>query len=182
MPHFEDYLFRTHSEFDIKRWATSLLYFRFCRAYGGHSNDGDQFIAALCYDSESDLIFIFESMGLQPRYLAPNHERPVRGQQYSMDEFSKFKTSIHEFPRLEQPGYCAIFGEKVFVWAADGVLKLGVFGAGGDPYEVSEEDFLRAKRIEPHLSIHESRISDPPQDNRNCISPKYYPKYWHTDA
>ncbi|SMC88171.1 hypothetical protein [Kibdelosporangium aridum] len=49
---WEEYLYREHSRETIARWARELRYFRFCRAYGGHQNDGDRLLVAL---SDPDL-------------------------------------------------------------------------------------------------------------------------------
>jgi len=63
---FRTYLFEHHPEDEIRRWALSFTYFRFCRAYGGHANDGDQFLAALRYTDEADFLSILTSLGLTP--------------------------------------------------------------------------------------------------------------------
>lgn len=123
-----------------------MSYFRFCRAYGGHANDGDQFLAAFRYTDEADLQAVLGSLGLR------------------------------------QTGRCEIAGEQCFVGANNHRLALIVDGGDGNPYEVSEEDFQRALRLERQLQLLADRVIDPPQDDRNCICPKYYPGYWEALA
>ena len=58
MDRFRSYLFERHNEEEIRRWVSSLSYFRFCRAYGGHANDGDHFLAAFRYRDEADFLLL----------------------------------------------------------------------------------------------------------------------------
>lgn len=45
------YLHRDQSADELRGWARRLKRFRFCRAIGGHANDGDQLVVALrCAD------------------------------------------------------------------------------------------------------------------------------------
>ena len=45
------YLHRDHAADELRDWARRLEWFRFCRAIGGHANDGDQLLVALrCTD------------------------------------------------------------------------------------------------------------------------------------
>jgi len=175
---FRTYLFQRHTEDEIRRWAVSLSYFRFCRAYGGHANDGDQFLAAFRYTNENDFVSLLGTIGLSPKELLADNPRPVPGKSYSLEEFDQFKTEINDFPNLEQIGHCEIAGNKCFVWAADHRVTVSVVGGDDNPYEVSEDDFQRAQRIDSQLQELADRVIDPPQDDQNCISPKYYPSYW----
>jgi hypothetical protein len=50
---WEEYLYRQHSREEIRRWALSLKFFRFCRAYGGHNNDGDRLSVSLVATAET---------------------------------------------------------------------------------------------------------------------------------
>ena len=46
-PRWDAYLHERHSPEELRGWARSLAYFRFCRAFGGHANDGDCLRVAL---------------------------------------------------------------------------------------------------------------------------------------
>lgn len=54
MDAWEQYLFARHSRDLLRSWAQRLRYFRFCRAYGGHANDGDRLLVALRHEGEDD--------------------------------------------------------------------------------------------------------------------------------
>jgi hypothetical protein len=47
---WEQYLYRQHSRASLALWVPTLRFFRFCRAYGGHNNDGDRLLVALRTD------------------------------------------------------------------------------------------------------------------------------------
>lgn len=182
MDRFRTYLFETHAEDEIRRWATSLEYFRFCRAYGGHANDGDQFLAAIGYSTEYDFLTVLGSLGLSSNELPADNPQPIPDKPYSCEEFFRFKDDVDDFPNLEQIGHCEIVGNKCFVWAEKQILTLSVVGSAENPYELSESDFLRAQRIDARLETLAARVIDPPQDNRNCICPKHFPMYWDNAA
>jgi hypothetical protein len=181
---FSKYLFAQHDQATIRKWAVSLSYFRFCRAYGGHANDGDRFLAALAYMDELDFLAILETLGLTPNTLPPQPAitQPAITQpdQHFPEAIENFKFRVKDLPHLEQIGFCQIDDAPCFLWASLGIMTLTVAGAEGNSYEVTEKDFQQAKRIETRLHVHANWIIDPPQDDRNCVCPKYYAGYWQT--
>ena len=178
MDRFQSYLYRNHSRQKILGWANALTYFRFCRAYGGHANDGDQFLAAIRIDCESDLHTVLESLGLKAIMVESPAPQPEPGRPYSAEDFSQFVNLIKEFPHMQQIGHCKIDGNSCHVWSENHRLTISVIGAAGDPYEVDDGDFERAIRIDSCLEVLSDRVVDPPQDNRNCICPKFHPDLW----
>lgn len=178
MERFNSYLYRNHSRDTIRGWATALTHFRFCRAYGGHANDGDQFLVAIRFDNEADLHATLKSLGLEAIVVDSPPSQPKPGRPYSAVEFSRFVNLINEFPHLRQIGHCEIDGNKCFAWVENSRLAISVIGAGANPYELDDDDFHRALRIDTYLKITRDRIVDPPQDNRNCVCPKYHPELW----
>jgi hypothetical protein len=176
---YDRYVFGTHSYAEIEHWAISLHYFRFCRAYGGHSNDGDQFLVALRYDGETGLLDLLKQLGVTPERVPIDNPKPIPGVPYSADQFSRFVSTIKELPTVKQPGHQDICGQRAFLWAEDGKLTISIHDIN-DPYEVSEESFSRAKRIEEVIVNIDSRIIDPPRDSKHCICPKYYPEIWES--
>jgi len=62
---WSEYLFRTHSESVLSDWARRLKVFRFCRANGGHANDGDALVAMYRYESEEQLAQFLARIGLE---------------------------------------------------------------------------------------------------------------------
>jgi hypothetical protein len=64
MDRWQDYLYRSHSEAELADWARRLDHFRFCRAIGGHANDGDALLVALRYSSAADLESLWRELGV----------------------------------------------------------------------------------------------------------------------
>ncbi len=176
------YLFREHPESELRRWAAGLSYFRFCRAYGGINNDGDDFRVALGFSGEEQLLQIAETLGFSLRKIPPAAARPVVGKGYTWEEAQHLWYEISCLPNWEQPRFKAIGGVRVLALVERGLLSLYIAGASGNPYEVTEADFNNALTVERYIAPLAERIVDPPQDDRNCISPKYYPEYWLAHA
>jgi hypothetical protein len=63
MDQWTRYLHRDHSVLELEEWARRLSWFRFCRAVGGHANDGDQLLVALRYVDPNDLDGLWISLG-----------------------------------------------------------------------------------------------------------------------
>ncbi|WP_052733131.1 hypothetical protein [Hymenobacter terrenus] len=90
-PRWLDYLFHRHPRAELRAWGRRLRYFRFCKAIGGHANDGDQLLAALRYADPADL-----------RQLLMQLDLPVAA-----------VGSVKIFPSA---GQVTLAGERVFVW------------------------------------------------------------------
>ena len=177
MDAFQSYVFQKHSREKIREWANSLLYFRFCRAIGGHANDGDHFLVSIAFADEGGLCNTLKSLGLKPKAAAPRPQQPKRGGTDSQTDLVRMKRPIREFPHLEQIGHCEIDGTKCYVWVENSHLTISVSG-DKNPYEVDDDAFQRAVRIDNVLEVLSDQVIDPPQDNRKCICPKYHPELW----
>jgi hypothetical protein len=175
---FEAWLYETHPESELRRWATSLRFFRFCRAYGGHANDGDSFKAALHFNSAAELIALLGRLSVDLNPLPRDEPRPIPNHPYSWEEFSRFRDPIPDFPQWEQPGLRTIDSVPAFLSAESGALVIQLAGESGNEYAVAEDDFRNAQKLEPMLLPLAEHIIDPPQDNRLCVCPKYHPRLW----
>jgi hypothetical protein len=58
------YLFEEHSPARLSAWARRLTRFRFCRAYGGHVNDGDTLRLLLRIGSREDALTLLAALGV----------------------------------------------------------------------------------------------------------------------
>jgi hypothetical protein len=58
------YLYRRHSPRELRDWVTRLRMFRFCLAFGGHNNDGDDLRLALRADTDHDLHAVLDALGI----------------------------------------------------------------------------------------------------------------------
>lgn len=63
MDRWLQYLHRNHTQDELSEWARRLSYFRFCRAIGGHANDGDELVLALGYSGAADLDALKRALG-----------------------------------------------------------------------------------------------------------------------
>lgn len=147
-----EWLFQDHSKETIRRWLSQLHCFYFIRAWGGHANDGDCFKTQFAYKDQKDL-------------------------KEKLKKLLK-KTSYSE---ESQPGYQELWGQKVFIWITKRTIELSVFNSkGGNPYEVSEEDFQICKKIEKHLhklGLH-NQIDHRIEESLSCISQAKYPELY----
>ncbi|GAA3470729.1 hypothetical protein [Nonomuraea roseola] len=174
---WHDYLHERHSPGLLRAWARSLTYFRFCRAYGGHSNDGDRLLVRLRVETESDLPAVMSALGLPIERLPPDDPRPVAGMAYTAAEFGGFRLPMPRFPHVRQPGAVRIAGAAAHVWADTGSLTLSV-NDRRDVYSVTDAAVESARAIEDLLVPVGHHVIDPPQDDRNCVCPRYYPQLW----
>ena len=49
---------------ELGTWAPSLRIFRYCRAFGGHNNDGDQLLVGLRVDSSDEVAYVLAELAL----------------------------------------------------------------------------------------------------------------------
>ncbi|MDX3102087.1 hypothetical protein [Nonomuraea angiospora] len=172
-----DYLYERHPPARLHTWARELAYFRFCRAYGGHANDGDQLLAGLRVETRDDLVRTLSTLGVPVTWLDPDTPRPVPGVAYAAAEFARFPAAMPRFPGIGQPGHVEIAGQRAHVWSHGDRLDLSVADTV-DPYNVSDAAVASAKAIEALLAPIAGQVVDPPQDDRNCVCPRYYPDLW----
>lgn len=176
-PHWERWLYETHHRAELCEWATRLQYFRFCRAVGGHANDGDALRVALRADTESALLTLFAAVDVVPVSVEPDAPTPRPGVAYGAGEYAKFPSRIGRFPQLGQPGHVEIDGAKAFVWVRDDRLTISLADPD-DPFAVTADTVGSAVVIEARLARFATTIIDPPLDDRHCICPKYHSELW----
>lgn len=177
----DKWLFELHSKQTIVGWLRHLRYFYFKRAWGGHSNDGDEFQVAFSFTDRQDLINKIGQLGLVLNTIPPDFPRPVIGQSYPAEEFNKFKNEIKIFPDLEQPGNSIIFGYNAFIWVHNNALHIKISGTrDGNPYEVTEDDLKVCIELEKQFdNLCWSKILDKSlEKNVCCISRTKYPELY----
>lgn len=171
------YLYEEHDEQTLRRWARRLSIFRFCRAVGGHANDGDELSAVFRYASIPQLLGALRQLGFEPVVHATQPPQPEPGRGYPADEFARFPSLIDR-TWIEQPGHCTLHGAKAFVWCGDGRVAISISSG----YQVTEGDVERAAALEPLLAALPLERIDPPSDSEHCISPKHYPHWFSKDG
>lgn len=173
----EFWMFRTHSRAELRAWGNALRFFRFCRAIGGHANDGDSLETALGFRDLEELHALCKELGFSLTPLPPDEPQLVVGRSYSGAELAKFRTAIHDYPSWEAPGRKEIGGVTVSLSVNGGKLYLTLYGED-DPYEVTEADVERARRVEAVLEPLAHAIVDPPIESERCLSPSRYPAFF----
>ncbi|HKP39617.1 hypothetical protein [Mycobacterium sp.] len=174
---WRSWLYETHSAVELHEWALRLHYFRFCRAFGGHANDGDQLRVALNAPTETELRNLFTVLGVPAHAIAPDTPDPKRGTAYTLAQYAVFPSRIDRVPTISQPGRVQIAGHNAFAWAHDGRLTFSLSDDDA-PFDVTERTVDAALAIERRLLLVATEVLDPPLDNRHCICPKYYPAVW----
>jgi hypothetical protein len=175
MNRWTEYLYREHSEPEIRDWARRLKMFRYFRAYGGHANDGDSLDVAYSYTSTEKLLNIFRLIDYSPTVFKEKPLQPSPGVRYTHEEFTDFHSLIPDTEWIKQPGHCEIYGIKVFIWCDNGLL---IISANPDSYIVTNEHVNKAEKLERELFPLQLSIIDPPKDTKHYICPKYYPNFF----
>ena len=173
----EEYFFETHSKAEIARWCAGLKRFSFCRAYGGHANDGDSFQASIKFSGESELLRVMQLLGIELNILPSDNPVPVPGKSYSLPEFEKFKFGIEGYPKYEQPGWQRVLGISAFVRVKEYHINIHLSGGDGNIYTVTERDFENAQAVENHLEPYGLSFAHPPKECF-CICEECYPAVW----
>ena len=172
MDHWTQYLYKHHSESQLRDWASRLKMFRYFRAYGGHANDGDSLDVAFRYTSVESLLSIFESIGYVPTVFKKKPDQAVAGIRYTHEEYSSYPSLIEKTEWIQQPGYCEIFGVQVFIWCGNGIVTIS---ASPGNYQVTSEHVEAAEKLEKNLRELAFDVVDPPRDTKHYICPKYHP-------
>ncbi len=180
---WERYLYEDHTRRQLSAWAKRLECFRFCRAYGGHGGDGDQLVCVLRLGDEASLLAMCAALGVG---LRPMPSAEVLAGMSAGERPS----SAQEFAGWVQPGWVEIQGVRVFAWIGVhllkdesgtltgerlSTLKLSIMDRD-DVWSVTEAAVADALLVEAVLKPLLGQVVDPPQDDRNCISPKRYPE------
>lgn len=174
---WQAYLYERHSPAELRDWATRLTLFRFCRAFGGHANDGDQLRAVFAVPTEPDLRAALSAIGIEPTVIPADAPLPVAGRSYTGTEYAALTMPIDEYPYLAQPSRVRLADADVHAWVSRGRLALQISDTDS-PYDVTEPAVRAAESVEPVLAPIRDLVIDPPLESVHCICPKYYPDLW----
>lgn len=154
------YLSITFGEEFISKWINELLIFRLCACYPYPADlKPERFIVKIKYNSDEELTDILGKLEIA--------EDKSREEEQRFQDLNENITS----------GYCLIAQTSCYL-DINKILNTIVFEVAGtkdDPFKLNESVFNKAYKIEQFLLKQKFNYIDPPQDDRYCISPKYYP-------
>ena len=130
------------------RWNQQLQYFRFSYALGGHANDGDLIAGQIAFTGKDQLLSIFEQMGIPLQRIPEGKERLQIGRSYTFEEYKAIAHPIFAYPEFQEPGISQVWGMPIHFSVGEKIIHVYFSGASGDPWEVSEKDFLNAQAFE----------------------------------
>ncbi|HEY6723762.1 MAG TPA: hypothetical protein VI197_07005 [Polyangiaceae bacterium] len=175
MDRWQQYLFREHSEAELRDWASRLRLFRYFRAYGGHANDADSLDVAFRYQGEAELVRLLGRWAIPVKVF---HEKPpqaIPGEPYCPEDFSAFPRLVSGTRWIEQPGHCTLFEKPVFVWCSTDTVKVS---ASPSSWNVTEDHVRAAEALELEFARWGPfEVVDPPADTNHYVCPKYYPEW-----
>lgn len=160
--HWRELLFREHPKARLRAWARSLRHFRFVRGSGGGMDDhGDCLRLALRASSLAEIETILARLGAtaQPPF---------------SDRFERPDGPIGESVSI-RIGNVLLTGYRCF-----GRLELSLADQT-DPWRVAQGTVDTALSLEPLFDGLADRLIDPPQDDRHCLCPRYYPTFWEPE-
>ena len=169
------WLYETHSAVELRRWARQMQFFRFCRAQGGHANDGDRLMLTLRAPAEQDVIALFQHFGWTAQRFPLDPPQPQPGVAYTSEQYAQFPTLIREHPTLGQPGWQQILGHPCYGYVGNGLFALELQNPD-NTWEVDERAVQAAIAVESLMAPLHDLIVDPPLNNRHCICPRFYPE------
>lgn len=153
------YLFERHSVDEVRSWNRRLRFFRYFRAFGGHTNDSDSLDVALRYSGQQDLLTALGKLGIHPRRFTKTPPQPKTGVSYPSEEFEKFPSIVEGTRWVEQPGHTEIFGAPVFIWCHKERIMISLTN---DSWDIDESTVRAAESIEPYITTMSGSIIDPP--------------------
>ncbi len=172
-PHWCELLFRDHPKRELRAWARSMRFFRFIRGSGGGMDDyGDRLSVALRADTQEDVERIFATLGVSVRPLPL--DAATNGKGYIAFTGNGTDGEASESPA---PGMVTIAGVRVAVYRTPGRVELSITDLE-KPTEVTQAAVDAAREVEVLLSGLAGRIIDPPQEDKHCVSPVFYPSFW----
>ncbi len=177
----KQWLFKKHSKETVKRWMHHLKYFYFIRAWGGHANDGDFFMATIHFGNTSDLLQKLAKLDiiLPTFFLATSPAIP--GPAYAKKQVSLMSQAVELLTEKKKIGRTNLWGKDVLIDIQHHILAISVSGTKDQNYfEVSEEDYEVCLFFEEQFDrfAWESHIDRSIEKNVCCISEKRYPELY----
>jgi hypothetical protein len=168
-PKWEAWFFRKHPRAELAGWTARLRFFRFWRALGGLANDGDTLRCALCVETERELFTVTQGLGIPLQVLPPDAPTVRVGQSYTLAEMRRLPSRMERFPQYAQLGRVTLAKVECLAQVWLDRLVLQVFGAAGDPFEVSEADVENAAKIEELIVPLSHMVVEAPVDSEYCF-------------
>lgn len=141
------------------RWNRELRYFHFKYAHGGPANDFDLLFAQLAFEGEAGLLGLFDTFGSPLQRVPAGARLFVPGQRYESTRGLTF--TITAWPRYVDPQVTKVFGITAQAVVGQTLVWVHLFGADGQPGEVTQADFHNAQQLEAEFDRHGLKASKP---------------------
>lgn len=172
----DKWLYEMHDKDELSSWVSSLKYFRFVRAWGGHANDGDEFVLLIKYNDFDDMKRILSDLGINLKSIPDDYPRPISGKAYTWEEYQLFKHEIMNYPGYEQPGKVTLLNRGIFIYVRNSVIEINIQDIE-NPYVVTAETYEYCLRLEAYLLENYSFVYSNERDGKiTYISPRLYPE------
>ena len=150
----KDWLFGDHSQTQVYKWISTLKYFLFFRANGGHANDGDYLELRIRFIEPNDQRILLDALCL-PNKVFNDHTKLTLNQ-----PFSKFDCTISKLG-----------------------LAVTVIGTNGNPYKMDDREYNLCVEFEKIIdSIHFSgKVLHDHSNMASCITLDRYADYFKSN-
>ncbi len=158
-----DYLNFEYGVEIVRKWILSLNIFRICTIYP-YPNDLKpvRLVTSIQFTDEKELQNILTNLNLETAKTKPENS-----------QFHDENENISVVWILLNNEICYLDVNKILK-----KVHIEVSGTKEDQFGFDETVVERGKRIETFLSNKDFSFIDPPQDDKYCISPTYYPFLW----
>ena len=126
------------SEDVLRHWAKRLRFFRYVKARGGIDGDIDKIVLVLFFNSQEDLISLFDGLGIPYKLYLEQPPRLEPGRSYSGAEYAKFPSIIPGTSWIQQPVWQTIDSVLVSIWGEVDKVKFTIVGPKEKHWQISE--------------------------------------------
>jgi hypothetical protein len=144
------------------KWCQNLKILRFCKSHP-YPDDlkPDRFIALTKFGSRKELEYIVNLIHLS----------------FKEDDINSY---LKKSTKKVISGNALINGINCYANINEvvGYLEIEVMGIEGDPFNLTDDTFERAKSLDDYLIAAKLEFETSPHDDDYCITPEFYPDVW----
>ncbi len=189
---YREHMFSCYGREQLSAWANQLKFFRYCRVgLNPRSGGGDSWNCRLLFNGEERMLEVMKALGVTLKPTPPEDLAYVRAKR---PPFSGRPPLAHEVmggPYVHwltpgDNGFVAMPSGRVLVTTgyiknlSREIIDFDIAGNSGNVYQLTQKDVDVAKEVEERLEPFANDILDPPEDDLECLCPKYYPEIFQS--